>query len=89
MFGGLKILVLHGDPESLAGWGLAHESFSAANESVVLERLRATDADAIACTHICLPVLWSAVSDAAASYRRRILQGTSLCSEQVVFSSDT
>lgn len=61
MFGGLKVLVLHGDPESLAGWGLAHESFSAANESVVLEWLRATGADVIACTHTCLPVLWSAV----------------------------
>jgi len=160
MFGGLKVLVLHGDPESLAGWGLAHESFSAANESVVLEWLRATGADVIACTHTCLPVLWSAQvesrarvvvnngsagmgnlradprglitriglhrpvaepvasveqrgvhvsllpvafdtaawisgfdelwpagSDAAASYRQRILQGTSLSSEQVVFSS--
>ncbi|WP_096278836.1 hypothetical protein [Marinobacter sp. LV10R510-11A] len=81
MFGGLKVLVLHGDPESLAGWELAHESFSAANDSVVLQWLRATDADVIACTHTWLPVLWSAGSDAAASYRRRILQGTSLCSE--------
>ncbi|MDK9558469.1 hypothetical protein QQF73_12625 [Marinobacter sp. M216] len=59
IFGGLKILVLHGDPESLAGWGLAHESFSAANELVVQEWLRATGADVIACTHTCLPVLWS------------------------------
>ena len=60
IFGGLKILVLHGDPESLAGWGLAHESFSAANDSVVPEWLRTTGADVIACTHTCLPVLWSA-----------------------------
>ncbi|AOY89299.1 hypothetical protein BKP64_14590 [Marinobacter salinus] len=59
MFGGLKVLVLHGDPESLAGWGLAHESFSAANESALCGWLRDTGADVIACTHTCLPVLWS------------------------------
>lgn len=60
MFGGLKVLVLHGDPESLAGWGLAHESFGAGNELIVREWLRATGADVIACTHTCLPLLWSA-----------------------------
>lgn len=160
IFGGLKILVLHGDPESLAGWGLAHESFSAANETDLDVWLGATDADVIACTHTCLPVLWSGVvegrgrtvvnngsagmgnlrsdprglitriglsrpatepvagcesaglhvsllpvafdaaawsrqfdelwpagSDAAASYRQRILNGTSLTPEQVVFSA--
>ncbi|MDR9424933.1 MAG: hypothetical protein RI567_06590 [Marinobacter sp.] len=58
MFGGLKILVLHGDPESLAGWGLAHESFSAESNSVVAGWFRQTGADVIACTHTCLPVLW-------------------------------
>lgn len=60
IFGGLKVLVLHGDPESLAGWGLAHESFSAANDSAVMDWLGATGADVIACTHTCLPLLWSA-----------------------------
>ncbi|SFM56801.1 metallophosphoesterase family protein [Marinobacter pelagius] len=59
MFGGLKILVLHGDPESLAGWGLAHEAFAEGNESSLAEWFNATDADAIVCTHTCLPVLWS------------------------------
>ncbi len=58
MFGGLKVLVLHGDPESLAGWGLAHESFSAESNSVVAGWIRQTGADVIACTHTCLPVLW-------------------------------
>ncbi|MGM0951504.1 MAG: hypothetical protein ACQEW7_00855 [Pseudomonadota bacterium] len=58
MFGGLKILVLHGDPESLAGWGLAHESFSAESNSMVADWLGRTGADVIACTHTCLPVLW-------------------------------
>ncbi len=33
LFGGLKILVLHGDPESLAGWGLAYEAFANGNET--------------------------------------------------------
>lgn len=59
MFGGLKILVVHGDPDSLAGWGLAHEAFSAGNDSAVQAWFQATDADVIACTHTCLPVLWS------------------------------
>jgi hypothetical protein len=59
LFGGLKVLVLHGDPESLAGWGLAYEAFAEGNESVVKEWFRRSGADIIACTHTCLPVLWS------------------------------
>lgn len=61
MFGGLKILVLHGDPESLAGWGLAHESFSAEKDSGLVRWFERTGADVIASTHTCLPVLWSGV----------------------------
>ena len=59
IFGGLKILVLHGDPESLAGWGLAHESFAEGNRKQLESWFEATGADAIFCTHTCLPVLWS------------------------------
>ncbi|MBE01752.1 hypothetical protein [uncultured Marinobacter sp.] len=59
MFGGLKILLLHGDPESLAGWGLAREAFLAGNGVQVADWFRATGADAMVCTHTCLPVLWS------------------------------
>lgn len=59
IFGGLKILVLHGDPESLAGWGLAHEAFSAGNEAALAEWFELTGADVMVCTHTCLPVLWS------------------------------
>lgn len=58
IFGGLKVLVLHGDPESMAGWGLARESFSAGNEDRVTSWFASTGADVIACTHTCLPVLW-------------------------------
>jgi len=59
LFGGLKVLVIHGDPESLAGWGLAHESFVAGNEAKLAEWFRASGADVIVSTHTCLPVLWS------------------------------
>ncbi|MGM0768185.1 MAG: hypothetical protein ACQEV6_09170 [Pseudomonadota bacterium] len=58
IFGGLKVLVLHGDPESLAGWGLAHESFAAGNEAALAGWFGATDADLMVSTHTCLPVLW-------------------------------
>lgn len=63
MFGGLKVLVLHGDPESLAGWGLAHESFVAGNEPALVEWFRVSGADVIASTHTCLPALWSGMVD--------------------------
>ena len=65
MFGGLKVLVLHGDPESLAGWGLARESFLAGNDTAVENWLQATGADLIACTHTCLPVLWRGAASGA------------------------
>ncbi len=59
IFGGLKILVVHGDPQSLAGWGLAHEAFEAGNDEELADWFAATGADVIASTHTCLPVLWS------------------------------
>ncbi len=59
MFGGLKVLVLHGDPESLAGWGLAHESVAAGNERRLEDWFRESGADVMVSTHTCLPVLWS------------------------------
>lgn len=69
MFGGLKVLVLHGDPESLAGWGLSHEQFADGPSSRVENWFRQTGADVIVCTHTCLPVLWSGVVEG----RRRLL----------------
>lgn len=69
LFGGLKILVVHGDPESLAGWGLAHESFVAGNELKLAEWFGRSDADVIASTHTCLPVLWSGTVES----RRRVV----------------
>lgn len=56
---GQRMLILHGDPESLAGWGLAHESLrTPEQQEVVADWFRATDVDVIACTHTCLPAVW-------------------------------
>ncbi|WP_158222409.1 metallophosphoesterase family protein, partial [Tamilnaduibacter salinus] len=67
---GQRILVLHGDPESLAGWGLAHESLTRpGHDEVVANWFRATDADVIACTHTCLPAVWQREVDG----RRRLV----------------
>lgn len=63
LFGGLKISVMHGDPESLAGWGLANESFSAGNQKKLAEWFGASGADVMVSTHTCLPVLWSGEVD--------------------------
>jgi diadenosine tetraphosphatase ApaH/serine/threonine PP2A family protein phosphatase len=63
LFGGLKVLVLHGDPESLAGWGLAYEAFVDGNESDLTGWFSRSGADLIVCTHTCLPVLWSGEVD--------------------------
>ncbi|KXS53511.1 hypothetical protein [Marinobacter persicus] len=58
IFGGLKILVLHGDPESLAGWGLSREYLSSGKQGPVSEWFDRTGADVMACTHTCLPAIW-------------------------------
>ncbi|CAN0602224.1 unnamed protein product, partial [Ectocarpus sp. 12 AP-2014] len=63
IFGGLKVLVLHGDPESLAGWGLAYESFAAGNEARLADWFRTSGVDMIVSTHTCLPVLWKGTVD--------------------------
>lgn len=55
--GGRRIAVVHGDAESLAGWGFAAESLQ---DAVQCERARgwfaAAEVDVFACTHTCLPV---------------------------------
>lgn len=63
LFGGLKILILHGDPESMAGWGLAYEAFTNGNELQLNDWFVRSGADVIACTHTCLPLLWSGEVD--------------------------
>jgi hypothetical protein len=56
--GGLKVLVLHGDPESLAGWGLSRESLAGSEADQLVDWFRRTGADIILCTHTCLPLTW-------------------------------
>jgi len=63
IFGGLKILVLHGDPESLAGWGLSRESLAGQGSSQLRRWFRQTGADLILCSHTCLPLMWSTTVD--------------------------
>ncbi len=63
IFGGLKVLILHGDPESLAGWGLAHEAFAQGNNDQLTAWFRLTGADIMISTHTCLPLLWQGVVD--------------------------
>lgn len=58
VFGGLKVLVLHGDPESLAGWKLSREALQQSPDSERRDWLQQTGADLIICTHTCLPYLW-------------------------------
>ncbi|MFL1485574.1 metallophosphoesterase family protein [Marinobacter sp. LN3S78] len=57
MFGGLKVVVLHGDPESLAGWGLSHEELGARGNGQLASWFRQTGADVLVSTHTCLPVM--------------------------------
>ena len=58
--GALRVGVVHGDAESLAGWGFAQEHLRGAAHRV---RVRAWFAqagvDAFACSHTCLPVFLS------------------------------
>ena len=63
MFGGLKVVVVHGDPESLAGWGLAHEALVAGGEEPLVAWFRQTGADVLVSTHTCLPVMRALVVD--------------------------
>ena len=55
--GGRRIAIVHGDAESLAGWGFAAESFDdAAHRQRVRGWFDAAQVDVFASTHTCLPV---------------------------------
>ena len=61
---GQRVLVLHGDPESLAGWGLSRDALAdPAHQERLRHWFRQTDADLILCTHTCEPALWQQVLD--------------------------
>ena len=55
--GGLRVAIVHGDAQSLAGWGLAQEHLAdAAHAATVARWFEAAQVDAFACSHTCLPV---------------------------------
>lgn len=55
--GGCRIAIVHGDTESLAGWGLASEHLSDADMKARADAgLRRAQADAVVSSHTCLPV---------------------------------
>lgn len=63
MFGGLKVVVVHGDPESLAGWGLSHEALATGGDGPLIDWFRQTGADVLVSTHTCLPVMRALMVD--------------------------
>lgn len=61
--GGMPLAVVHGDAQSLAGWGFAQEALSdAAHAATLRQWLDAAAVRIFACSHTCLPVL-HALSD--------------------------
>lgn len=56
--GGYRIALIHGDPDSLAGWGLDVNALgpgSDTSEEQLRSWFRQADADVFACSHTCLP----------------------------------
>jgi hypothetical protein len=54
---GLRVAVVHGDAESLAGWGFAQEHLQDPVHRATVRRWFAqAQVDAFACSHTCLPV---------------------------------
>ncbi len=58
--GDCRVAIVHGDAESLAGWGFAQEHLhDAAHRQTVRGWFDAAQVDAFACSHTCLPVFHS------------------------------
>jgi len=56
--GGERVAVVHGDADSLAGWGFSQEALSSgAGRAAALERFERAQARIFASSHTCLPVL--------------------------------
>lgn len=56
--GGVRIAVVHGDAESLAGWSFAYEALSEkANDAGLRQTLREANVTLFASTHTCLPAV--------------------------------
>ena len=68
--GGARIGIVHGDAESLAGWGFAQEHLQeAAQRARVRGWFDAAGVDVFACTHTCLPVFQALHAAAPAAAR--------------------
>jgi hypothetical protein len=60
LVGDMRIGIVHGDAESLAGWGFAQEHLiDATNHDQIGEWFEISRVDAFACSHTCLPVYQS------------------------------
>lgn len=71
--GDLRIAIVHGDAESLAGWGFAQEHLTdASHRSRVEQWFDTARADAFACSHTCLPV-FQALPGASPTHPRWVL----------------
>ena len=56
--GGIALGIVHGDAESLAGWGFAQEHLAdAGHRAVVQQWFEQSGVRVFACTHTCLPVI--------------------------------
>ena len=69
--GDLKVGIVHGDAQSLAGWGFAQENLrDSAHRDTVRGWFTQAQVDAFACTHTCLPVFQRlrGAGDAAAGW---------------------
>jgi hypothetical protein len=64
--GGVRVGIVHGDAQSLAGWGFAQEHLTdAAHCNVVREWFAQAEVDIYASSHTCLPVFQTLDSDGA------------------------
>lgn len=56
--GGLRVAIVHGDADSLAGWGFSQEALrDAAGRVTAAARFEAADVRVFASSHTCLPVM--------------------------------
>jgi predicted phosphodiesterase len=66
--GGVRIAIVHGDAESLAGWSFAYEALSKeAHDAELKEAFHAANVSLFASTHTCLPAVKSLVLHDGAS----------------------
>lgn len=67
--GGHRVAIIHGDPDSLAGWGLDAEALGPEGSTTVArltDWFRRAQADVFACSHTCLPYAWALEVDGRA-----------------------